>query len=142
VTTTLWVRVVCVAAGGAAGALCRWGASATVARLFVDTRGAAWHLGTLAVNVSGCFLFGWGFAYFATLRDRFPPSIEPAQIDAWQLALLTGFLSAFTTFSAFAFDTQDIFQRSGFVAASINIFAHAALGWAALLAGMAIVRGG
>lgn len=53
-TPPLWACVIAVAAGGAVGAVCRFGVGLVMLR---------WHpeagpLGTLAVNVAGCLLIG------------------------------------------------------------------------------------
>ena len=60
-------------------------------------------IGTLTVNVLGCFLFG---CLAPLLADR-------AQVPlVLRTAVLTGFLGAFTTFSAFSFDSLEL-MRSG-----------------------------
>ena len=82
-----WRDALLVAAGGASGTLLRW--AATI---------AARHIGLAApgmiflVNVSGCFAFGLlhGFCL--------------ARHEAWRLALLTGLLGGYTTFSTFSLD--------------------------------------
>ena len=53
--------------------------------------------GTLAVNIVGSFLAGFVLAY--TQRN--------GHDDIVRIALVTGFCGAFTTFSAFAYETFD-----------------------------------
>lgn len=48
-------------------------------------------LGTLAVNITGCLLFGLAWGYFSKNLDA-----------QKQLILLTGFCGGFTTFSSFS----------------------------------------
>jgi CrcB protein len=58
----------------------------------VQPRTAGFPVGTLAVNIIGCFLIGIVFGLF----DRGQISHE------WRIILATGFLGGFTTFSAFS----------------------------------------
>ena len=79
-------------AGGGAGSMLRYAVG-----LWVETRtGPGFPWGTFAVNASGCFLIG----VLATLADEHA-WITPAA----RLALVTGFLGGFTTFSTFGLET-------------------------------------
>lgn len=128
-TSSLWFRILCVAAAGALGAVCRWGFASAVQSVAGSRWGTGWPWGTLAVNVLGCFLFGLLFAAF---ESRLPA-------DSYvRLICLTGFLGAFTTYSTFAHDTQQLQQAGGLAWASANIIAHILLGWLALLLGMTL----
>lgn len=75
-------------AGGAAGTLARVWLAAAIQR----ASGSGFPYGTLAVNVSGCFLIGV-FAALAASR--------PSMRDAVSLALMGGFCGAYTTLSTF-----------------------------------------
>lgn len=77
-----------VAAGGSAGALLRWGAAAAAARCGIGTSAAVF-----AVNIAGCFAFGYLAAGGAGGVAR-----NAAGSEFW----LVGVLGGFTTFSAFA----------------------------------------
>lgn len=84
----LWL----VMLGGALGAACRYGAGYWAA----SATTAAFPSGTFAVNIAGSFFIGllWG-AYG-----------ESTWFSEWGRAVLVvGFLGAFTTFSAFSFET-------------------------------------
>jgi CrcB protein len=54
---------------------------------------------------------------------------------------MTGILGGFTTFSAFSLDTVTLWQRGEATTAMIYVAASIILSLAALLAGMATVRG-
>jgi len=82
------VALAVVAAGGAAGALARWAITATWPPA---AGGAGW--GTLAVNLTGCFLLG-------LLAAR----VEPDSLV--RLGLGTGVLGGFTTFSTLMVETD------------------------------------
>lgn len=116
-----------VAAGSAAGGLCRWLLAGALQRPGVPA-------GTLAVNVLGSLLVGW---LAARVGDGQGGSAAPAR-----LLLVTGFCGGFTTFSAFTLETLRLAQDGrgaralGYVAASL------ALGLAAVAAGWMLGRRG
>ncbi len=94
--------------GGGLGAASRYGIGLLSARLW----GTSFPWGTLIVNFIGCFCIGLLFA----LADRarlLTPDLR--------LLLITGYLGALTTFSAFSLETVNA-GRSGLVLQSfINI---------------------
>jgi CrcB protein len=115
-----------VAAGGAIGSSLRYLVNVSAMRLF----GPAFPWATLTVNVIGSFLMGALVVWFANR-------------DLMRLApfLMTGILGGFTTFSAFSLDTVTLWQRGEATTAMIYVAASIILSLAALLAGMATVRG-
>lgn len=58
--------------------------------------------------------------------------------DATHTAIVTGFLGALTTFSAFSFETVSYFQDSRPTAAFLNIAANLLLGLLAAWSGMLV----
>jgi CrcB protein len=126
-TSALWLRIVVVAVAGAIGALARWGTSVGAHALL----GRAWPVGTLVVNVVGCFVFGLAFE---SMRD------EEAAHAMRRLIWLTGFCGAFTTFSTFAFDLVELNSQRGAAFALLNIGLHVGLGLAAVVAGQVVWR--
>jgi CrcB protein len=102
--------VALVAVGGFAGAACRHAVALAL------PGGFPW--GTLAVNVAGSFLLG-----AVVFSDRLPPRVR--------LALATGFLSSFTTYSTFAFQTATLAPAL----AGANVAANYGLGFGAALLG-------
>ncbi|MEM9283653.1 MAG: fluoride efflux transporter CrcB [Verrucomicrobiota bacterium] len=115
--------------GGGIGAVSRWGL-----HFLIDTKWGNQHAfpwGILAVNVLGCFLFGWLFALFEN-RAWFSDTI--------QLAVFTGFLGSFTTFSTFGWNTLELLRHGQAVLALANVAASVILGLAAVWAGFSLVR--
>jgi CrcB protein len=116
-----------LALAGAAGTVLRY----TVAGITQRMAGANFPWGTLAVNATGCFLFGlvWTLAEERLLisgRTRF--------------LLLTGFMGAFTTFSTFAFETSQMLDDSEWRLALINVLGQNVLGMMCVFLGLATSR--
>jgi CrcB protein len=116
------IKIAIIALAGALGSVSRWGISSAVA----NALGQRAHYGTLAVNVIGCLLFGF-------MYERLTQSSNPN--EHLQLFFLTGFMGAFTTFSAFAFDTHSLHSSSGPFAAGSNILLNLVFGILALALG-------
>ncbi len=84
---------------GGIGSLLRYGATQGVAALY-----GASSLGTLLVNIVGCFLFGMCYAWCA--RGEVSPYMRAL--------MMSGFLGGFTTMSAFAGDVFVAFEQHRF----------------------------
>lgn len=97
-----------VAVGGALGAMSRY----AVAAYMVPVSADRFPWGTLAVNVLGCFLVG--IVYVVTVEKGL---LNPE----WRLLLMTGFLGAFTTFSAFALESVQLWQYGQMLNAMIYV---------------------
>lgn len=111
-----------VAAAGAVGAVCRF-SLATALRAV----SGSFPYDTLVVNAVGCFLFGLCLGLGA---PRWPVP--------WRAAVVTGFLGAFTTFSAYAGDCVQLLEQRRWLAFGGNLLAENGLGIAALMAGIAV----
>lgn len=90
-----------VALGGAIGSVARYLAVLGAARIV-----PAWPLGTLLVNVAGCFVMG---LLFALIGPRSHP------------LLMAGILGGFTTFSAFSLDALKLWQGGAPVQAALYV---------------------
>ena len=116
-----------VGAAGAAGAVGRYALSGWVH----EFAGARFPWGTLAVNVLGCFALG--YLMHVSLATT---AISPH----WRLALGTGFLGAFTTFSTFSYETVRELERGAWSAAGMNVALNLALGIPATFLGLFLAR--
>jgi CrcB protein len=114
--------VASIGIGGVAGAAARYGVALVIG-------GPVWP--TLAVNLAGSFLLGVVVAAVARRRDPHP-AVRPL--------LATGFLGAFTTYSAFALDTVVLLQEQRLWAAAGYVAGSIGGGVAAVWAGLATVR--
>ncbi|ARC36310.1 fluoride efflux transporter CrcB [Paracoccus yeei] len=113
-----------VAVGGAVGATARYGVTILAGRL------TTLPLGTLAVNVTGCFAMG---LLAAGLAFRGGQHLAPL--------LLTGVLGGYTTFSAFSLDTLTLWERGAAALALGYVAASVLLSLMAVTAGLALGRG-
>jgi len=85
--------------------------------------------GTLIVNVVGCLLLG------------FLLSVGDAHLGREaRVALGTGFLGSFTTFSTFGVETVRLVERGDWGAALLNVGLNVVVGLACAGVGMALAR--
>lgn len=110
-----------VAAGGAAGAYCRYAIGLWTA----NGPGKRFPYGTLIANVLGCFLMGLVTAAIAGGHLAAAP---------WRDLVAEGFLGALTTFSTFSIDTFKAMYNGEISKGVINLVVSLAL----CLAGMAL----
>lgn len=115
------INIILVAMGAAIGALCRWQVGNWLNPLFQTLA-----VGTLVVNVVGCFLIGiaWGLHLQ----------------DSQKLLFITGFLGSFTTFSAFSIEIIEKVLQQKWLNALCVFFAHSLIALFATVLGIYIVR--
>ncbi|MBT3198980.1 MAG: fluoride efflux transporter CrcB [Phycisphaerales bacterium] len=110
------MKLLLIAIGGACGAMSRYGVGRGLSRFGVEF---PW--GTLCVNLVGSFLIGLIFGVQLGLSDS--PRIRLL------LALgITGFLGAFTTFSAFSLESVMLIRDKHFLLAGANVLANCVFG--------------
>jgi fluoride exporter len=122
------LNLILVGAGGAVGAMARYGLSVQAARIL----GAAWPYGTLIANVVGGLLMG---ALAAGLAQR--AGDEP---ERWRMLLSVGVLGGFTTFSAFSLEVVQMTERREWGAAAVYSLGSVVLSVGAVLVGLIVVR--
>lgn len=112
-----------VGIGGFLGAVLRY-----LCSILASTLSAAlqFPLGTLIVNVIGCFAIG---AISRAIEKR--GALSPQQ----RLFLIPGLIGGFTTFSAFGYETITQWELHGALAAGGNVAANLVLGLLAVVAG-------
>lgn len=123
----MWQKWMWLAIAGALGTLARYGLGGLAQQL---GRGEfPW--GTLTVNVAGCLLFGvvWTAAEERGLLSPYARSM-----------VLIGFMGAFTTFSTYMFETQQMLRDGEWLWAALNFTANNLLGWLGLWGGMVLGR--
>ncbi len=120
-------KLLLIAVAGSLGALARYGLAGLVQR-WTDSM-FPW--GTVSVNIIGCLLFG---VLWVAMEERFSFSPDSRAI------VLTGFLGAFTTFSTYMFETQQLLEDSQYLAALGNFGLQNAAGLAAVIVGLSLGR--
>ena len=118
-------RFLIVAAGGALGAMARYG----LVRLLPSS---SWPWGTLTVNVVGGLAMGLLTGWLAFRSGAGGENIR--------LFAAVGVLGGFTTFSAFSLETALMIERREFALASGYVAASVVLSIAAMFLGLMLAR--
>lgn len=106
------LRVLILALGGALGTVARYG----LGELF-ETR----FLGTMIVNITGCFVIGL---------------LSPLTLKSEsRLFWMVGFCGGYTTFSTFGLQTVDLARNSDWLRVAVNVLGSNLLGIAAVYLG-------
>jgi fluoride exporter len=123
-----------VAVGSALGGLTRWGLTLGFARLC----GTAFPWGTLFINLSGSLFLGWVTTVF---RERLlETGLSWLHPDDLRLMLTVGFTGAYTTFSTFEYESQELLRDENGWRGLTYIFASVLLGLLAVRLGMMLAR--
>jgi CrcB protein len=118
-----------VGAGGAIGAMARYGFASFVGRFWP----MSFPLATLLINIIGSLAMG----LFVGLMARWLPAW---QSDA-RLFVAVGILGGFTTFSSFSLDTIVLIERGEVVAAGAYVLLSVVLCLIGLYLGLLVTRG-
>jgi fluoride exporter len=122
------IKVLMIGIGGFTGSSLRFLISEWTKKILPYSK---FPLGTLAVNIIGCFLIGFLIGFMDT-KQTF--SIE------LRLLLLTGLLGGFTTFSAFGHESLVLFQQANISKALLNISLNVGLGLTAVWLGNTLAK--
>jgi len=117
--------VVVVGLGGFLGAIARYGVSVAVGTFWTHP----FPLATFLVNIVGSFALGLLAAFIATHFELDP---------AWRLFAATGFVGAFTTFSTFEYETNDLVRTGAYWWAVGNVVFSLVAGFGAVRLGEAL----
>jgi fluoride exporter len=106
----IWIPVLAISIGAAAGALLRWQLGVQLNSLFPTLPP-----GTLAANLVGGYIVGLAIDYFAQA-----PHLSPE----WRLLIITGFCGGLTTFSTFSAEVATRLQEGQLLWAMGAIASH------------------
>jgi len=116
-----------VGIGGGLGSILRYTIS-----LFVGKHiPIVFPLGTLLVNISGCFLIGVFYAIIARHSDF---------NSEWRLFLITGICGGYTTFSTFSHDGLILLKQGSNLSFIVYVLGSVVIGMLATIAGVAIFK--
>jgi CrcB protein len=111
----MMVKLLLIGFAGFIGTLGRYWLSGVVARRYGET----FPLGTLAVNLVGCFLVG---LLFYLMQERYLVNQNARTI------ILIGLLGGFTTFSSLGLQTFTLLQDNEIALAALNLVASNVIG--------------
>jgi fluoride exporter len=114
-----------IALGGAVGSVLRYLIGGAIQR----SSGSGFPVGTMFVNVAGCFLIGVFVRYLLNMQTS-------AELRA---LLVIGFCGGFTTFSTFSFETVGLIEGGEYARAATYVLGSVVLCLMATFAGMAAV---
>ncbi len=113
--------------GGALGSICRYLVQLTIVRYVAVT----FPLGTLIVNITGCFLIG--LLYGLGARHAWM-TVE------WKIFLITGICGGYTTFSSYSLESITLFKQGNYAYFILYVASSVILGLLATLGGMLATR--
>ena len=121
------VRIFAVAGGGALGAVARYLINISpMARVFQK-----FPLTTFVINISGSFLIGF---LMVLITEKFSGS------ENLRLALIVGFLGAFTTFSTFEIEIYGLVEEKQFMMAFAYLLLSVVVGFIGVAAGVSLAK--
>ncbi len=88
-------------------------------------------LGTLSVNIIGCFIIGVIYG-LANKNDILSPELR--------MFIATGFCGGYTTFSSFAYENISLIQEGEFYYTGLYILLSLIIGFAAVYAGILVTK--
>jgi CrcB protein len=120
-----------LAIGGAGfvGAVMRWVVALSIGKMM---HGRMFPLGTLVINVTGSFFLGW---FLTLVSGRYPIS------ETVRVAIATGFVGAYTTFSTYMWESNKLFEDGAQIEAWANLIGSVVLGMIAVKLGVVLATG-
>jgi CrcB protein len=119
--------ILLVAAGGAVGSVARY----LMASSIQSSTGWSFPIGTVLVNILGCFLIG---ALYVLLVARPDPRQDLRAL------LMVGVMGGFTTFSSFSLETVTMAMNGNYTGASLNVVLSVAACLAGTVLGISLAR--
>ena len=122
-------RLLLLALGGALGTLARYGLNGVI-----SARVSSFPLGTMIVNITGCFVIGFIAAISGPAMGR--AWLKPATRDF----LMVGFCGGYTTFSSFGIQTLNLARDGEWFYVALNVIGSNLLGLLATYLGWVLGR--
>jgi len=119
----IFMQCLAIGAGGFAGALARFFVYTLCGRLFNTT----FPVGTFVINITGSLFLGW---FLAVAGGRVIVS------ETTRLAVATGFVGAYTTFSTFMYESNGLLEDGSGIKAIVNLVGSLLVGLIAVRVGI------
>jgi CrcB protein len=120
------LRCLWIGLAGSAGALARFGVGRAFGRLNVY-----FPVGTMVINLTGSLFLGWFSTY-----------VGPRNVtDTFRLAIGVGFVGAYTTFSTYMYESNDLIDKGAGLKATANLIGSLVLGVLAVRLGIILAGG-
>jgi CrcB protein len=125
-------KLLMLACGGAVGTLARYGLNGLISghQSKHYPWAVAFPLGTLVINITGCFVIGFLAAISGPAMGR--AWLKPEMRDF----LMIGFCGGYTTFSSYGLQTLNLARDSEWLFAGLNLIGSNLLGLAAVYLGV------
>ncbi len=120
-------RILSIAVGGAFGAVVRYLINISPLQNYLKP----FPFPTFFINITGSFLIGFLLILFA---DKFQIN------ENLRLAVMVGFLGAFTTFSTFELEIWELIREGQFFTAFLYLFLSVAVGFIGVALGVTLAR--
>lgn len=115
-------KYVLIAIGGALGSIARYWVGSTVS----GRLGSKFPYGTFVINLTACVIIGFVMTYLGRRAD----------VDAsWRFLIPVGFIGAYSTFSAYEWETLSTLRSGAFLLAALYALGSLLLGLIAVWAG-------
>ena len=116
-----------IGVGGGIGSICRY-----LSQQFVQNNyPSSMPLGTLIVNITGCFLIGIVYA-LSEKGNIMSPELR--------IFLATGFCGGFTTYSSFAYENVSMILDGEFYYTALYLLISVIIGFGAVHAGILLIK--
>lgn len=120
-------NLILIGAGGCIGSICRY-----LSQQFVQNHyPSSIPLGTMLVNIGGCFIIGIVYALSAKGTMISPEA---------RIFLATGFCGGFTTFSSFAYENVAMVLEGEFYYTALYLLLSVIIGFGAVHAGILLIK--
>jgi CrcB protein len=120
------IRYVAIALAGSAGAVLRYVLASQIGRF-----NFRFPVATFIINITGSMFLGWFYAY-ATRHNV---------SDTTRAAIAIGFVGAYTTFSTYMYESNNLLKEGSGYLAMLNLIGSLVVGLIAVRLGIAIARG-
>jgi len=116
-----------IALGGALGSVARYWVGSTIA----NRMGSKFPYGTFVINMTACVIIGFSLTFMARREELNP---------AWRFLVPVGFIGAYSTFSAYEWETLSTVRSGAYLLAAVYAIGSLIFGLAAVWGGSVLAE--